>query len=307
MNSYNKHVKIDTKNWEQLALNSLENDGLVVLRGFSKSINIKKINNKVKSILDRPSILGSVGYYQKDPNKKTYDGLLLGKEVVNFVANKSVLKLVESYVDDEIVLNEIMLKNDLGNYTQYFPYHRHTGADVEGPKNKPFGCGAILYLHDTEAGAFCYSIKSHKLKIEQNPESNLSKHKKKKELEINMLRINGKKGDLVIFDERGFHGPEQPVKTPRTVLLYGFQSKIATLNKSRTGIPVVISDLKDLDENQLKSIGIGGGTRAEYENYHLRKSVNYTKKYRFLIRIIKILSWYNKFWTKFKHKIKSLK
>tara|TARA_B100000965_G_C19592700_1_gene758661 strand:+ start:2247 stop:3158 length:912 start_codon:yes stop_codon:yes gene_type:complete len=302
MELYNNFIETNTKNWQELALENLKEDGVVVLRGLENRSNLETINKKIGLILSNPSILGSLGYFQKDQNKKIYDGLLLGKEVVDFVANKSVLNFIESYINDEIILNEVLMKNDLGTGTQYFPYHRHTGADVGGPKDKPFGCGAILYLHDTETGAFCYSLKSHLIEIEDNPEGNLSKHKKKKELETNMRKINGKKGDLIIFDERGFHGPEQPVKVPRTVLLYGFQSKIATSNKSRTGIPVIISDLERLDMHQLKSIGVGAGTRAKYENYHMRKSVIRTKKYKFLSWIIINSSRFYRFYSKFKIK-----
>jgi len=304
MKSFNKYIDVNSKNWHESALINLKEDGVIVLRSLAKKPNLEKINEKVGYILKNPSILGSIGYFQKDHNKKIYDGFLLGKEVVDFAANKSVIKLIESYLEDEIVLNEMMLKNDLGNGTQYFPYHRHTGRDVEGPKDKAFGCGAILYLHDTEIGAFCYALKSHTLEIEENPESNLYRHKKKEEIKKNLRRINGNLGDLVIFDERGFHGPEQPVKTPRTVILYGFQSKKLTSNKSRTGIPVVISDLVNLDSHQLKSIGIGGGTRSEYENYHTRKSVIHSKKYKLLSYLITTSSRFYSFYSMLKNKIK---
>ncbi len=304
MESFNKYIDVNSKNWLESALLDLKKDGVIVLRGIERKANLEKINEKVDYILKNPSVLGSIGYFQKDHNKKIYDGFLLGKEVVDFVANKSVIKLIESYLEDEIILNEMMLKNDLGNGTQYFPYHRHTGRDVEGPKDKAFGCGAILYLHDTEIGAFCYALKSHTLEIEENPESNLSRHEKKEEIKKNLRRINGNMGDLVIFDERGFHGPEQPVKTPRTVILYGFQSKLLTSNKSRTGIPVVISDLVNLDLHQLNSIGVGGGTRSEYENYHARKSVIHSKKYKLLSCLITSSSRLYSSYIKLKNKIK---
>lgn len=305
MKNLNSNIDTRDRDWLSSAIQKLNNDGVVVLRNLDNNSNIDTIISKANAVLKKPSILGSIGYFQKDNNKKIYDGLLLGKEVVEFVANKSVTNLIEKYIGDEVVLNEILLKNDLGNGTQYFPYHRHTGRDVNGPKNKPFGCGAILYLHDTDIGAFCYSLKSHLLNIEDNPESVLDKHIKRDEIKKNLYRINGKKGDLVIFDERGFHGPEQPVKTPRTALLYGFQSKTSTSNKSRTGIPIVISDMINLDSKQLKVIGVGGGTRAKYEDYHARKSVLKTKNYRYSSKLINKLSSINNTIRKLKQLVKN--
>ena len=70
-------------------------------------------------------------------------------------------------------MNEVFLKNDLGYNANYFPYHKHTGTDVEGDVNKPFGCAALIYLHDTDEGSFCYSIGSHSLKINKKGEPSL--------------------------------------------------------------------------------------------------------------------------------------
>lgn len=305
MKLYNHFVDCNKKNWENIALSELKDKGLCVLRGVDSDKNLNLINRKVSSVLENPSILGSVGYYQKEPHKILYDGFLLGKEVINLISNKYLINIIEEYVEDEIILNEIFLKYDLGTDLVYFPYHRHTGADIEGPVDKPFGCGCMVYLHDTDAGAFCYSIYSHKYPIYKNAESLLSKHDHKNKLEENLHKVVGKKGDLVIFDERGFHGPEQPTKASRKVLLFGYQSKKSTLNRSRTGIPVIISDLKDLSQKQLSSIGFGGSTRNEYNEYHIRKSAKKTSVYKLSSFLIKNLFYYEKSFIKTKKIIKS--
>ena len=150
----------------------------------------------------------------------------------------------------------------------------------------PFGCGSMVYLHDTHDGAFCYSLYSHKLIFTRGDTASLNNHGAKNELRANLHKIVGKAGDVVIFDERGFHGPEQPTETERKVLLFGYQSRVATANRSRTGIPVIISDLDNLNQRQRESIGVGGGTRSAYENYHARSSILRTKKYKMLTTFI---------------------
>jgi hypothetical protein len=294
----------DSKNWKVAAINELKDKGVVVLRGLESEKTLDIINNKVKSVLSNPALLGSIGYYQKDPYKKMYDGFLLGKEVVNFVANENLLDVIEGYINEKVILNEIFLKYDLGSNLTYFPYHRHTGTDVEGSIDKPFGCGGMIYLHDTNDGAFCYSYYSHKLPISRGAESLISKHNKKGELIQNLHKIIGMKGDLVLFDERGFHGPEQPCSISRKVLLFGYQSKLSTSNRSRSGTPIVISDMISLNKRQLEAIGLGGGTRKSFNEYHIRKSVLKTKNYKLFTSIItRILSIQLSF-TKLKNLLK---
>ena len=215
MKEYSNVIDCNKVNWKDAALSELKDKGVAVLRSVESEKTIDIINERVQKVLENPSVLGSVGYFQKDPYKLMYDGFLLGKEVVNLISNEDVINLIEEYVEDDIILNEIFLKYDLGTELVYFPYHRHTGTDVEGPIDKPFGCGSMVYLHDTNDGAFCYSLYSHKYPIKRNVESLISEHGDKVKLTENLHKIIGKKGDLIIFDERGFHGPEQP-----TIMLF---------------------------------------------------------------------------------------
>ena len=306
MKIYNNPIIYRSENWKSKALIELKEKGLVVLRGLESEENLNIINKKVSYILESPSILGSLGYYQKDPYKKLYDGFLLGKEVINLIANENLVNIIESYIDSEIILNEIFLKYDLGQELIYFPYHRHTGIDVEGAIDKPFGCGSMVYLHDTEEGAFCYSLYSHTIPISRSAESVMSKHENSNELQENLHKVIGKKGDVIIFDERGFHGPEQPSLTSRKVLLFGYQSKKSTLNRSRTGIPIIISDLQNLNPKQLSSIGVGGGTRQEYKIYHVRAGAEKTRSHKLSSAIIKKIFNLEVRMIKAKNLIKSL-
>ena len=63
------------------------------------------------------------------------------------------------------------------------------------------------------------------------------------QLTKDLCRFDGPKGSLVIFNEAGWHGPELPVNAPRTVVISGYQSKSLSENKTRTEIPILISNL----------------------------------------------------------------
>ena len=299
-------IAINLPNWKHKAINELNEKGVVVLRGVETEVNLDIINENASRVLKTPSLLGAEGYYQKDPFKQMFDGFLLSNKVVEMVANENILNLIGDYVGDEIILNEIFLKHDLGSNLSYFPYHRHTGVDVEGDIDKPFGCGCMIYLHDTNEGAFCYSLYSHKLSIERGKESLLSNHNSKNNLQNNLRKIIGKKGDVVIFDERGFHGPEQPCNISRKVLLFGYQAVKSTLKRSRTGVPVVISFLKKLNSRQLRAIGVGGGSRVNYSDYHIRTGVLKSKNYKLLSLITNFLFDIELFFIRLKLKIKNI-
>ena len=286
----------------------LNKDGVVVLRGVSNINNINNINSKVKNVLSYPSILGSIGYDQKDVYKKTYDGFLLGKEVVDIVASENIIDIVEKYLNDSISITEIYLKKDLGYNKVYFPYHLHTGSELNINPINPYGCGAMLYLHDTNVGAFCYALGSHNISYKEVNESSdglLSSSKYKLKHENNLYRINGKKGDVIIFDERGYHGPEQPVKESRTVLLYGYQSIKASKNSTRTEIPILINHLKGLSVRQLNTLGINSNARQKYEDYHMR-SFGKQNIYKYSALFLKIIIYIKLKLKNIKYKIKNI-
>ena len=271
MQNFDQHTKVNQENWITKALESLKKEGVIVLRNLLESKTIDKINFSSNKILLKPNILGTVGYYQIDPFKKVYDAFLLGEEVINAIVNEKIINLIETYTGDKILIGGAYLKHDMGANEVYFPYHRHTGADLTNRKNRPYGCGIVLYVHDTEEGAFCYSVGSHKLSLEENDVAEMDKHPNLEELKNNLRRINGKAGDIVIFDENGFHGPEQPTKKPRTVILGSYQLAKYTNNKTRHAFPVVMSDLKNLTNTQLRCMGLGTGTNLSYENVNYRK------------------------------------
>ena len=77
--------------------------------------------------------------------------------------------------------------------------------------NSVLGIGGILYLHNTNSGAFFYSLGSHKLKSSYGQKLNAYPNSIKDEIKNN-VEVCSSKGDLVLFDDRGFHGPALPSK-----------------------------------------------------------------------------------------------
>ena len=84
MDSYFKYVDVNSKDWFSKALKSLSINGVVNLRGLVKESRIDLITKKQN--LSNPSYLGGVDL-SKDSFKKTFDGFLLGKEVVETISD----------------------------------------------------------------------------------------------------------------------------------------------------------------------------------------------------------------------------
>jgi hypothetical protein len=272
---YNEYV-VDAKdaNFDKTVIQKLENDGVVVITNLLVKSLVEKISLDAEEVLKKPSTRGSFGYITKDIHKRMYDGFLFSKHTVNSVAHPKIISIIESYLQQNVVMTECFLKQDLGTGVNYFPYHRHTasdlntGSDVTKNTGNKYGCVVMLYLHDTADGAFCYVPGSHKLPINNN---DLLDHDPDKiQLTKDLCRFDGPKGSLVIFNEAGWHGPELPVNAPRTVVISGYQSKSLSENKTRTEIPILISSIQSLSEIQKKAIGFSSGSRTTYKNYHVR-------------------------------------
>lgn len=256
-------------------LNSL---GFVVLRNAFPAEVIENVNARAEKILQRPSIGGSIGYYMKDSAKKLYDPLLLGGPTVDLVTDERVIDIAERYLEGECILSEVFLKHDLGIDDVYFPLHRDFEAGgvmnedmtiTQEIMNNPFAVGAMIYLHDTREGAFCYSAGSHKLAVDQgkNP-ANYPEEERNRFME-KIVRVEGLAGDLVMFDERGFHGPEQPVKISRRVIIFDHFKVSVFARATKWPLPVLLHDLGHLNQRQLRFLGLGASSLRPYEMFHI--------------------------------------
>ena len=269
-------------NFEKKALKQIRTEGFVVLRNLLTDVHIDNIVKPVDRILSRPNIGGNLGYYRKDIFKKMYDALLLGRPVIDLFLNKKMLNFLKKYFQTDFYLAEANLKYDEGLNHVYFPMHsdfdtnwkmpfssRSLNLGIEDFK-KIIGCGIMVYLEDTIDGAFCYSPGSHKFHDHNNTSVEKWNEESRNKVYQNILRIEGKKGDIVLFNDLGAHGPEQPVKVHRKVLLGDYYNKDVFGFEAKTAIPVYLSDLSNLSPEQLKILGVGAKPMSYAEDYHTR-------------------------------------
>jgi len=281
-------------------LEHLTDQGFVVLRNVFPKITYETVYQRVKHVMSGPALGGSYGYYRKDYAKKLFDPLLLSGPTVDLMLNESVIDLIEEYVKGEVVLAECNIKHDDGVNHLYFPVHtdlmlgwtvENSGVVLtEEDLKSPIAVGAMIYFHDTATGAFCYAAGTHKIPKTQHGDLKDYPEQLQKEVMEKMVRVDGQAGDLVLFDDRGFHGPEQPVTVSRTVLIFDYYKLETFGHKSKAPIPVIINDLSHLNAKQLHVLGLGVEAMIPYELYHTRsynKSPYYKKMSRLFERNFK--------------------
>ncbi len=262
----------------------LKKKGVVVIRGLLKDDQLENLQEKTFEMLQKPSICGSYGYYQKDHNKRLYDPLLLCPEAVDVVADERILDCMENFVQSKIILGEVFLKQDLGTDLIYFPVHtdfsptNHWGGGNEKntfPMNEeilssPFAVGFIMYLEDTDSGCFCYSVGSHQLGAPHGTHPENYPPEMIEDMKENMVRVSGKAGDVVIFDDRGFHGPEQPSSDIRTVIIADYMAEKTFGKFVKSPAPVLLPFISHLNQRQLEAMGLGCEINTEYKRHHTR-------------------------------------
>ena len=117
------------------------------------------------------------------------------------------------------------------------------------------GIGGILYLHDTSQGAFSYSIGSHKLKSPYGQKLNSYPNSMKEDIQNKVEVCSGIKGDLVLFDDRGFHGPSLPSRKDRSVILMDFYNSNILGQKIVTPYQIWSSNIGLLNKKQMRVLG----------------------------------------------------
>jgi hypothetical protein len=258
----------------------LKDDGIVQIRGLFDINSMHIVNNKLTKIFKNPTLGGSIGYTQKDPHKKVYDALLVGQETVDLVLNKKIINIAKKFFSGEPILSHAYIKKNLGFNDFFFPYHSHTGSDRDLILPGPYGLAMIAYLHDTDEGCFLYSPGTHKLKSPHGGNPYIYPEGMKKEVFNKQKRMIGNAGDIIIFDEAGFHGPENPCKKDRLTIMFEYQRSEDFGNKVRHPAPCLPHTLGKLNKEQLTTLGVGRGKRNEYEDFHLR---TYNQNKNFII------------------------
>ena len=258
----------------------LKEEGIVQIRGLFDINAMQIVNNKLINIFKNPALGGSIGYIQKDPHKKVYDALLVGQETVDLVLHKKIIKIATKFFSGQPILSHAYIKKNLGFNDFFFPYHSHTGSDRDVVLPGPYGLAMIAYLHDTNEGCFLYSPGSHKLKSPHGGNPYIYPKEIKKEIFDHKRRMIGNAGDIIIFDEAGFHGPENPCKKDRVTIMFEYQRSEDFGNKVRHPAPCLPHTLGKLNKEQLTTLGVGCDKRNEYEDFHLR---TYDKNKNFIL------------------------
>jgi hypothetical protein len=255
------------------ALELLDSIGFVVFRNFLPQEAVEYAVKEVDNYSKHPAVAGVPGYNKVDYPKKVFSPFIIGGPVVDLLLNTEVIDVIEAYMESDCILAETFIKIDEGVGYEYFPLHsdfaigwtksatNESAPTVTAEQLKdPLGVGGMICLHDTTEGAFFYSAGTHKMMSSHGQEIENYPPDERKEIERSKTRIHGKCGDLVLFDDRGFHGPPQPSYSQRRIILVDY-FRVKTFGfRQVTPMPVMTSDLGGLSEKQMRVLGAG----AEY-------------------------------------------
>jgi len=256
------------QNQTQSAVDALKKDGMVILRGLYGDEELDGLNKRFELYFDKPTVSGTVGCAQLSHAKTATSVFTLGGPIVRMLIESRLIDIVQTYMGSNCVLAEATAKRDLGVGYVYFPPHAdfHAGWKksatsefvlTQEDMECPVGVGAALYLHDTVEGAFCYSLGSHALKAKHGLHLDGYPPDLKREIVANLVRCDGRKRDMVVFDDRGFHGPDQPSKSDRSAILLDYYREKTFGHIVVTPHPIWSSDLVDMTPEELRVLGVG--------------------------------------------------
>ena len=260
----------------------LKERGFVVLRGVLPMASVDAVVGRSNDLLAQPSAGGVWGYFRADHQKKVLLPTLLGKPVYDLIANEHIVDIAETYLGVECILAETNLKADRGVNYMYFPLHSDFAAGwtknaalpspvTQETMRGPLAMGAAIYFHDTTEGAFAYCEGTHKLGAPHG--QRLADYPKKMQAEIiaKKIRVEGRKGDIVIFDDNGFHGPDHPSRSDRTIILVDYYRTDVLGNEQVTPLPIWSCDIGGLSPKQLRILGANSTFRLPFDEYKWSK------------------------------------
>ena len=267
---------------------TLARDGACVLRGLFDAAALDEVDGAVERWLARPAVAGVPGYAKVDAPKKLLSPTLLGGAVYDLLVDERVIDIVEQYMSSECILAEANLKYDAPVNYQYFAAHadfavgwrKKTGSEplTAAQLALPVGVGGAVYLHETHEGAFSYALRTHTLGAPHGQDLDSYPHDERRAILEHWTRIDGQRGDLVLFDDRGFHGPDQPSRSERTVILLDYY-RVETFGRKQVApFPIWSTDIGRLTPRQLRVLGAGADTWStphDYMQTRFRRSAAY--------------------------------
>lgn len=296
-----KKSKLNTK-----SLNKTFRDyGVVLIKDFFDKKSLDNFVKEAKEFLEDPMINGNFGFFKVDYPKKFVDPFQMSINSKLFCLNEKLIDVVEQLMKSKCILSEATIKFDKSTSYEYFGPHNDY---VEGTKrskyfnkvvtrsmiNSVLAIGGILYLHKCNEGAFYYLTKSHKFKAQRGQILNKYPKDVISELEKGRVKLDGDKGDLVLFDDRGFHGPSQPSKKDRLVLLLDWFNEKSWKGKFQMRpFTILSSEIDKFSKKQNRVMGVGSKPMENLSDYHIYSKFRKKKSLTFsLIKKIIEYSFY---------------
>ncbi|OUX17156.1 MAG: hypothetical protein CBE11_00255 [Rickettsiales bacterium TMED251] len=287
-----------------------EENGFLLLRGLTNKDSVKNLSLRVENIFTLPSAGGAFGFSKKDHYRKyIYPPLAMGKPVYEIVLNKKLIKVVENYIGSEPIISELHIKKDDPVPNVYFPLHvdiypgwtqgednninlnNKTPVKPKYMKNK-LGVGCLIYLDDCglDRGNFMFSKGTQKNIYLKGGKLEDYSDKEKKDILDNIVHLNGKAGDVVLFDDRGWHGPNQPAKKSRSVIEVDFTNAKFFGRWQKVDLQVPISSMEYLDQKQIRVLGKGAkalynSNTLNYKQYKVQ-GFNRSPFYKLVVMLI---------------------
>ncbi len=244
----------------------LKQRGYVIIRDAFNEESFNAVVDRIDELFENPSLAGNLGYFKVDHPKVVLTPTVIGWPVYELLANPLIVEISEKYLEHDCILAEANVKADKGVGYTYFPLHAdfsdgwrkaaHLPVMIGAEEmKKPLGVGGAIYLHDTTEGAFCYCEGTHELGAPHGPNLASYPADEQKKIRSTLKRLDGLRGDVVLFDDRGFHGPDHPSKADRTVILLDYYRTDVFQNKQVTPMPIWSTDIGKMTSEQLRVMG----------------------------------------------------
>jgi len=267
---------------------AIREDGYHVIRNAFPKEWVDDLLGRVAVVAIAPAIGGAAGYQVVDYARKVLNPCtLLGGQVIDIILYEPLIDVVEQLMGAGGILAQAGLKYDKGVGYDYFPLHAdfaagwtHSESLVLTQKHMQsmLSIGCLLYLSPSKEGAFTYLRGTHQLQAPKGSEWSNYSAAEQAEMMSTRVRIDGDVGDLVIFDPRGFHGPDLPSTKPRLAIVFHFYNTNIFGPRQLMPFPVYATDLARLSERQLRVLGVGA--KSFYDPLHFGNRIRGTRAYR---------------------------
>ena len=268
---------------------ALTNRGFCIIRNLFPPTLLDEVEKRAGPYLKKPAIAGAPGYWKVDHPKVILNPFVLGGPVNSILLNEDVISAIETHMGSECVLAETTMKVDFPSRYEYFPLHsdfavgwaksdkiirKLTGDDMQ----QVVAIGGAFYFHETHSGAFSYCDGTHKLLSPKGQKLSNYNTDEQTIIRSRKVRCDGLRGDLVLFDDRGFHGPDQPSRKARHVILMDY-FRVDTIGRLQVSpMPIWSTDIASLSPIQLRVAGVGADYMIpphEYAKARFQKNALY--------------------------------